>query len=348
MIDFQFEGTSHGNGYSGVIRGLPDGSVFSVGFVNEQLRLRKQGYGRSSRSAYPDIVVFDGCDGETVTVKGELRFSVANAVWKRGAEITALRSGHSDVVGKRRFPDMSVRDIAEISSARNSVCYVVLGAICKQLLTRKGIFTYHYVEQIGGVTCKKSYRFGDESRQHFGSLHCPSESATKLMMAKIDEVRAAGDSLGGVVAAGAAGVPMGVGEIVPYNRRLDARIAANMMGIPSVKGVSFGLADKFARLSGRQCHDKLTVNGDEIVYATNNCGGIVAGISTGQNILCHLTVKPVPTVKGVMTVDSVTHAAAEQHFERADVCVVPNVGVIADNMLAYVLLDAILDQFGAI
>ena len=318
MIRFEFQGTSHGEGYSGVIEGLPNGFTFDVEEVNKELLKRKQGLGRSARQVYADTVVFEGYT-QQVTVHGSLRFFVANSSVEKRAEITALRSGHSDVVGRVRYPDMTVREIAEISSARNSVCYVVLGAICKQYLAKRGIYTYHQVENVGGY-------------------------APELMAEAIEKAKSTGNSLGGTVAVGATGVPMGLGEILPYSERLDAQIAGNLMGIPSVKGVTFGIGDRYANMDGVSAHDELAVKNGEIVYATNNCGGIVAGITTGADILCHLTVKPIPTVKNVDTVDSVTKQVVPQHYERADVCVVPNVGVIAENILAYVLTNQILKQ----
>lgn len=344
MITFKFSGTSHGEGYSGQIFGLPNGFTFDVDEVNKQLYERKHGLGRSSRQEYPDIVVFEGFDRQ-VTVNGSLQFFVANKTIERRAEITALRSGHSDVVGQARYHDMSARQLAEISSARNSVCYVVLGAICKQYLAERGIYTYHYVEKIGGISSRNRYRFGlSEKEPHFATLHCPCRYATHLIVEAIDKARNEGNSLGGVVAVGATGVPMGLGEVLPYTERLDAQIAGNLMGIPSVKGVSFGIGDKYATLDGVASHDKLAVKDGNVVYATNNCGGIVAGITTGGDVLCHLTVKAIPTVKNVETIDSVTKQTVLQHYERADVCVVPNVGVIGENILAYVIANQILKQ----
>lgn len=319
MITFSFYGTSHGEGYGGTIRGLPQGFTFDVEQINQQLKLRKQGAGRSSRQVFNDEVIFDGFDGK-VTVNGELRFFVANECVEQRDDITAVRSGHSDLVGRARHPEMTARALAELSSARSSVCYVVLGAICKQYLATLGIETYHRVERIGGF------------------------SSQKKIAEAIEQARQRGDSLGGIVAVGASGVPMGLGEILPYTERLDAQIAANVMGIPSVKGISFGLGDKFATVSGVEAHDELQVVDGKIKYATNNCGGIVAGITTGGDVLFHVTVKPVPTVKGVTTVDACTLEQVPQHYERADTCVVPNVGVIAENVLAYVLTNQILKQ----
>ena len=248
-------------------------------------------------------------------------------------------------MGQARIPNTSARAIAELTSARNSVCYVVLGAICKQYLATLGISTYHYVTKIGGISSRNRYRFGvSEKEEHFAVVHCPCRYATKLMTEAIEKARIEGNSLGGVVDVGATGVSMGLGEILPYAERLDAQIAANIVGIPSVKGISFGWGEKFANISGVEAHDELKLDNGKIVYATNKCGGIVSGITTGGDVLFHVTVKPVPTVKGVETIDTQTLHATKQHYERADVCVVPNVGVIAENILAYVLTNQILKQ----
>ena len=131
MIEFEFYGTSHGEGYGGVIKGLPDGFSFDADYVNRQLQLRKSGYGRSARQVYPDCVTFKGFGG-AVTVNGDLEFFVPNAKREERAEITALRSGHVDVVGQACYEGKTVRELNELYSARTSVCYVVLGAICKR------------------------------------------------------------------------------------------------------------------------------------------------------------------------------------------------------------------------
>lgn len=343
MITFKFQGTSHGEGYRGVISGIPEGFTFDVRDVNTQLKKRKCGYGRSGRQSYDDVAIFDGEKDGFVTVSGDVSFFVPNKCVEKREEIVNLRSGHADVTGHARHPEMTVREIAEIASARNSVCYVVLGAICKQILAKRGIYTYHYVERIGGISSRNSYKFGiSEKQEFFETLHCPCRYATEMMAQKIDLARAEGNSLGGVAAVGATGVPKGVGEILPYTSRLDAQISANLVGIPSVKGILFGSA-KVADMDGVSANDKLGVRDGELCYLENKCGGIVAGISNGCDILCHLTVKPVPTVKGVQTVNADLQDS-EAHFERADTCVVPNVGVIAENILAYVIANQMIAQ----
>ncbi|MCM1043738.1 MAG: chorismate synthase, partial [Corallococcus sp.] len=247
-------------------------------------------------------------------------------------QIYALRSGHVDVVSAQKFGTESVRDVNERASARNSLCYVVLGAVCKQILQKFGIYTFSSVENIGGTEIEAN------------AVKMCGGDVYRLPKVKeaVDGAREVGDSLGGSVCVTATGVPQGLGDCFPYCRRLDGVIAASMMSIPSVKSVEFGLGKTYASLKGTEAHDELGVEGGRIIYVTNNCGGIVGGMTTGSDIVVHLTVKPVPTVKGVGGIDSRTLQKVEAHYERADTCVVPNVGTIAENMLAYVLLDEIL------
>ena len=347
MISYEFFGTSHGRGYGGIVSGLPDGFIVDVECVNEQLRRRKTGYGRSARQQYDDIVRFVGQRDGKLTIGGTVEFFVPNHADnnKPLPDITALRAGHADIVGQARFPDMTARQVEEIASARNSVCYVVLGAICKQILDTYNVFTYSFTKQIGNVACNEGFVRGVSDKQSwFDVLHCPSQQATAAMAKAVDNARQNKDSLGGVCVVCAEGVPMGLGEIVPYTQRLDAVIAGALAGIPSVKCVGFGDWRNYSGSTGRQLADKLTVDNDKIVYDTNVCGGIVGGLSTGKTIVAELVVKPIPTVDGVETVDSVTYKAVRAHVERADTCVVPNVGVIAENMLATVLLDQMIKQ----
>ena len=110
MITYEFYGTSHGAGYGGVIKGLPNGFTFSGDYVNKQLELRKTGYGRSARQSYPDVVTFKGFDN-VVTVNGDLEFFIPNAKQETRPEITALRAGHVDLVGQARYADKTVREL---------------------------------------------------------------------------------------------------------------------------------------------------------------------------------------------------------------------------------------------
>lgn len=344
MITFNFDGTSHGVGYTGTICGIPQGVCVNINNINSALATRKSGFGRSARQNFTDKVVFVGHEQEMqfVTDGNDITFFVANTSVETRPNITAVRTGHADWVGTIRHPNLTARDIAEIASARSSLCYVVLGCICAEILKDWNISTSYYVEQIGSVIAQNNGDNGD----NFASepFPCADKVALSQMMTEISRAKERGDSLGGVVVVRAK-APAGIGEIFPYHKRLDAQLSAHLVGIPSVKGISFGIGNNYASLTGTTSHDELAVVDGKIAYQTNNCGGIVGGVTTGQDIVIKLVVKPVPTVKGVTTIDTQTLELVPQQYERADTCVVPNVGFIASHIVNYVLANQVLEQY---
>lgn len=347
MITFSFNGTSHGEGYTGTICGIPKGVTINVNNINNALATRKGGFGRSDRQKFVDIVTFDGHQNQTefITDGTNLQFFVANSCVETRPNITAVRTGHADLVGTIRHPDKTAREIAEITSARNSLCYVVLGCVCEQILKDFDICTTYFVRQIGNVCATDIPQCdGDGSQFDTAYFPCANTDVAKQMVDQIDTAKQKGDSLGGVVCV-MAKVPAGIGEIFPYHKKLDAQLSAHLMGIPSVKGVTFGMGSKYASQTGVTSHDELQLIDGQISYKTNNCGGIVGGVTTGQNVVINLIVKPVPTVKGVNTIDTQTLQVVPQHYERADICVVPNVGFIAKHIVNYVLTNQILLQY---
>ena len=342
MITFNFSGTSHGVGYQGTICGIPKGVCVNIDNINSALATRKGGIGRSARQNFTDKVVFVGHEGkhEFVTDGNELSFTIANSCVEARPNITAVRTGHADLVGTIRHPNMTARDIAEIASARSSVCYVVLGCICQQIVAEWGVESLYFVKQIGNVVANSN----DYDNLDDEFFPCQDNATAKQMIEQIDLAKQSGNSLGGVVTV-VAKAPAGIGEIFPYHKRLDAQLCANLGGIPSVKGVSFGIGNHYAHLTGTTSHDELQVDNGQISYKTNLCGGIVGGVTTGNDIVVNLVVKPVPTVKGVTTIDTTTLQPVPQQYERADTCVVPNVGFIAKHIVNYVLANQILAQY---
>lgn len=343
-ITYQFEGTSHGEGYWGTICGLPTGYPIDVNGINRALAVRKSGYGRSNRQfTEEDVVQLEGLNNGTTTDK--MQFFVPNRKHSHKDNFTAVRSGHVDLVGSIKYGTTDLRSLNEVASGRNSLCYVVLGTVCKQILAHYGIQTYSYTQRIGNVVSNVEYSAECAGRQDFADLRCCDAKANVAMKQLVDKARQNGDSLGGVSVVVADGVPVGIGQPFPYNYRLDGIIAGAMMSIPAVKAVEIGYGKHYAGANGRDVADELAVNQQgDIVYVTNRCGGIVGGMSNGNRIVVYITVKPVPTVKGVQSVDIVTHQQTDAHYERADVTVVPTVGIIGDNMLAYVLLDTMMQE----
>ena len=172
MISFSFSGTSHGIGYTGTICGIPKGVSINIDNINNALASRKGGFGRSSRQTFVDKVIFVGHQSETqfVTDGNDLTFTIANKCVETRPNITAVRTGHADLVGTIRHPELTSRDIAEIASARSSVCYVVLGCICEQILRDWNITTNYHVKQIGSVVAKDHADSNNHTTEPFPCL----------------------------------------------------------------------------------------------------------------------------------------------------------------------------------
>lgn len=319
QIEFKFYGQSHGEQYGGEIYNLPTGLAIDVEAVDFELARRKTGVGRSNRQTddTPDKVEFFGLvDGKTTN--GCLEFVVKNSKVEKREQITALRSGHIDLVGATKHNTKDLRSLNEVASGRNSLCYCVVGAIAKQLLKQKGIETKSNVLEIANC-CDKS---------KFEEI--------------IETAKQNGDSVGGVVEVVVSGLKLGeLGDFFPYDKRLDGIIAGALMSIPAVKGVEFGST---IVESGKTNFDKLAVVDDKIVYATNKAGGIVAGITNGCDIVVKLLVKPVPTVKDVETIDFETLSSTTAHFERADSCIVETIGVVAESLLAITIYNQLAEK----
>lgn len=347
MINFKLLGSSHGAGYSGEIVGLPTGYQISVDLIKLHMALRRSGIGRSERQNLEkdDIVISSGLDASGRTNGEPLYFfapNVDNAANKK-PPITALRSGHADLVGSVKYNLHDARSVAEFASGRSTLPHTIVGAICKQILAKHNIFTYSYTLSIGQIKAKGKFDYSEGTLKHISdsSVRCPDEVASLEMTKLINKAREDGDTLGGICSVNAVGVPMGIGDFHDYKDKLDGLISGYLMSIPSVKGLYFGQDSDFTTSSGVKNADKLQVVDNRIVYASNNCGGVVGGMSNGMPINVCLLVKPVPTTRfPVDTVDLVTKQRVKAHYERSDICVVPNIGIVGENMLATIILQA--------
>jgi len=172
------------------------------------------------------------------------------------------------------------------------------------------------------------------------------------MRQRIDEAKAAGDSLGGVFVVVVTGVPVGLGSHVHWDRRLDSRLAAAVMGIPAIKGVEIGPAFENARRRGTEVHDEIVVKNTDrqdlrITRYSNRAGGIEGGMSNGQPIVVRAAMKPIPTtVTPLRSVDLATGEATTTQYQRSDVCAVPAASVVGEAMVAWVIADALVEKLG--
>jgi chorismate synthase len=183
---------------------------------------------------------------------------------------------------------------------------------------------------------------GDEARLDADPVRCLDADASKAMVAEIDQAHKDGDTLGGVVEILAYGVPVGLGSHVHWDRRLDARLAAALMGIQAIKGVEVGDGFELARVPGTKAHDEIVPTADGIRRTSGRSGGTEGGLSTGE--LLRVRVATVP--RALATIDVTTGEVAQAHHQRSDVCAVPAAGIVAEAMVALVLADAVAEKFG--
>ncbi|MEV8551658.1 chorismate synthase, partial [Streptomyces glaucescens] len=178
-------------------------------------------------------------------------------------------------------------------------------------------------------------------------VRCLDADASKAMVAEIDQAHKDGDTLGGVVEVLAYGVPVGLGSHVHWDRRLDARLAAALMGIQAIKGVEVGDGFGLARVPGSQAHDEIVLTGEGVRRASGRSGGTEGGLTTGELLRVRAAMKPIATVpRALRTVDVATGEPAAAHHQRSDVCAVPAAGIVAEAMVALVLADAVAEKFG--
>jgi chorismate synthase len=260
--------------------------------------------------------------------------------------LTRPRPGHADLAGALKYGFDDVRNVLERASARETATRVALGALCKAFLAELGIRVVSHVVRIGSVASRSSRRPRPEDLETVDAspVRCLDEGATARMVAEIDRLRRAKDTVGGVFEVVAYGCPPGLGSHVQYDRKLDARLALALMSIQSVKGVEVGDGFATAARPGSRAHDEIV---KPLQRKTARAGGIEGGMSTGQPIRVRAAMKPFSTVpQPLATVDLVTGEPAIAIKQRTDVCAVPAGAVVGEAVVAHVLADAVLEKFG--
>ncbi len=352
MIRFLTAGESHGESLIGIIEGIPANLYLDIEFINNELKRRQMGYGRSQRMAIErdEIIVLSGVN-QGYTTGNPISLMIKN----RGTnielvEITRPRPGHGDLAGTLKYNQKGGRNTLERASARETAMRVALGSICKLLLKEFNINIYSHVVQIGDIRVQKSYK--DISREELlkadeSPIRVLDKEKEKLMIDKIERAKEEGETLGGIIEVIGMNVPLGLGSYAHWDRRLDGKIAYSIMSIPGIKGIEFGAGFDVANKLGSQVHDEIYYAEGRYYRKSNNAGGIEAGVSNGEDIILRAVMKPIPTLKKPLrTVDINTKEEVVAQFERSDVCAVPSASIVAENMLAYVLANEMLIKFG--
>jgi len=364
MLRLLTAGESHGKGLVAILEGLPAGVPVSPKEIADELARRRHGYGRGGRQRF-EADAFEILSGirHGTTLGSPIAVTIPNVEWGSkyrdlmavdgepdpAARLTRPRPGHADLVGVLKFGFDDVRNVLERASARETAARVAAGACCKAFLTGLGITVLSHVVQIGKVRSRRRRppEPVDQEAVDASPVRCADPEAGRAMTAEIDRLRKAKDTVGGVFEVLAYGAPPGLGSYVQSDRKLDARLAAALMSIQSVKGVEVGDGFATAARPGSRAHDEIVVRGGRVARASARAGGIEGGMSTGQPIRLRAAMKPFSTVpRPLRTVDLDTGAPAVAIKQRTDVCAVPAGGVVGEAVVAFVLADAVLEKFG--
>jgi chorismate synthase len=268
----------------------------------------------------------------------------------RNAPLTRPRPGHADLAGMQKYDLDDARPVLERASARETAARVALGAVAKAFLQQAlGVEVVSHVVRIGTVEAPKGVvpTPQDADKVDASEVRCFDADASAAMVNEIDETRKAGDTLGGVVEVLAYGLPPGLGSHTHGDRRIDAKLAAALMGIQAIKGVEVGDGFELARIRGSQAQDEI-VNADGVLRrVSGKSGGTEGGMTTGEVLRVRAAMKPISTIpRALQTVDVSTGEAAVAINQRSDVCAVPAAGVVAEAMVALVLAEAAIEKFG--
>lgn len=371
MLRWLTAGESHGPALVGTLEGLPAGVHITTEDIRSALARRRLGYGRGARMAFEqDEVTVLGGVRHGLSQGGPVAIMVGNTEWPkwerimspdpvdpeeltgaRAAALTRPRPGHADLVGMNKYGHDDARPILERASARETAARVALGAVAEAFLEQvAGICLVSHTVQVGGVRVPDDAPLPPADATaalDADPIRCFHEESSAAMVAEIDACQKDGDTLGGVVEVVAWGVPEGLGSHVHWDRRLDARLAAAMMGIQAIKGVAIGDGFATAARRGSAAHDEIERRDGKVTRRTNRAGGIEGGMTNGEPLRVSAAMKPISTVpRALDTIDTVTGEAAKAIHQRSDVCAVAPAAVVAQAMVALVLADAVLEKFG--
>jgi chorismate synthase len=377
MLRFTTAGESHGAALVSILEGMPAGVPLLAADIDSELARRQQGYGRGRRMQIErdTAEILSGVRaGETLG--SPIAMLIRNRDWANWQEImdpaprgtdtgpdgrapraravTRPRPGHADLAGVLKYDRDDARDILERASARETTARVAAGAICRRLLREFGISIGSHLVQLGDIAAARPETMPADinAAADASPLRTLDPAAEVRMVARIDEIKRAGNTLGGICEVVCDGLPVGLGSHVSWDRKLDGRIGAAMLSIPAVKGVEIGMGFEAARRTGAEVHDEIEMapgqtRSGHVRRRSNRAGGLEGGMTTGEPLVVRVAMKPISTLmRPLGTIDTTTKAPAAAVAERSDVTAVPAMGVIAEAMVAFVAAHALLEKFG--
>jgi chorismate synthase len=376
---FLTAGESHGPALGATVEGVPAGLSLTEDDIAHDLARRQRGYGRGARQAIEqDRAEILGGVRHGRTLGSPILLLVRNKDWsnwtsvmqvgpldddgaaalaasaaegnKRATPVTRVRPGHADLAGALKYGFNDVRNVLERASARETAARVAAGAVARAFLRELGIECWSFTAEVGGVALDPARATRSREEADASPLRCPDPDGEAAMIARIDEARSNGDTVGGVFEVVVHGLPIGLGSYVHWDRRLDAALAAAVMSINIVKGVEFGLGFEQTRRFGSGVHDVIEGRGEDgrWVHRTNNAGGLTGGVTNGEPLVVRGAVKPISTLaRPLASADLVTGEPVEKaHYERSDISVVPAAGVVGEAMVMLTLASFVLEKLG--
>ena len=371
MVRWLTAGESHGQALTAIVEGIPAHVEVTSEDIGRDLARRRLGVGRGARMKFEaDAVRILGGVRHGSTLGGPIAIEVGNSEWPkwekvmstdpvtdeeiaglaRNAPLTRPRPGHADLVGMQKYGFDDARPILERASARETAARVALGAVARAMLEQvAGVSVLSHVVRIGTVEAPASSvpTSSDTDRIDENPVRCLDPDAAAAMEEEISQAHKDGDTLGGVVEVVVHGLPPGLGSHVHWDRRIDARLAAALMGIQAIKGVEVGDGFTLAATRGSKAQDEIVNDDGTLTRTSGRSGGTEGGMTTGETLRVRAAMKPISTIpRALATVDVSTGEAAQAINQRSDVCAVPAAGVVAEAMVLLTLADAFAEKFG--
>ncbi|CAK1225874.1 chorismate synthase [Fructobacillus evanidus] len=367
MLTYLTAGESHGPELSGILTGIPAGLKLDIDEINAALAARQGGYGRGNRQKIEhDQVIITGGVRHGRTLGSPIALTVKNRDHKQWSEImnptseetpeNTLRSvsrprpGHADLVGGMKYGHRDMRNVLERSSARETAMRVAIGNICKQVLQALDIKIVGYVEAIGGIHAEGSQPTDVDQIEKLiaqNDLRLTEENQVTAIHELIDTAKRNGDTLGGVIRVVAENVPAGLGSYVSWDTKLDAKLAAAVMGVNAMKGVEIGDGFENAEHPGSQVMDEIDwQEGQGFSRNSDHLGGFEGGMTNGMPVIVKAAMKPIPTLyKPLQSADINSKEVKKATVERSDTTAIVPASIVIESVIAIELAKAITDTF---
>jgi chorismate synthase len=338
-------GESHGIAVGLVVDGCPPGLELSEKDIQIELDKRKPGLGKAGtkRKESDTIKILSGTfEGKTTgTPIGMIVYNEDQISSSYDSIKNIFRPGHADFTYQKKYGIRDYRGGGR-SSGRETLARVAAGAIAKKILGKKGIKIIGYTKSVGNIGCDKISKKQIECSEN-DEFRCPDEKISKKISLLIQEVAKTGDSIGGTVELIVSGVPLGLGE--PIFEKIDANIAKGLMSIGAVKGIEIGSGFESSKKLGSENNDEMFIKNNKIEFGSNNSGGILGGITTGQDIIVRIAIKATPSIAPEQNTITINNKNTKISVSgRHDICICPRIVPVAEAMIALVIINALMEN----